>query len=217
MSNKITLLDYGMCNLLNVARAFEHIGAEVKIATKPQEAINADRLVVPGVGAFKDSVAEVRRLGFDDTICQFVTTGRPFLGICVGMQMLFDASEEFGEHQGLGILSGKVTKISNTTTANEPQRVPHIGWNHLVKPESGRAWNNSLLKQFENKSPAMYFVHSFAANPAEDADRLADCIYGGYRICAAVQRNNVVATQFHPERSGKLGLNLLEAFMANKN
>ena len=90
----------------------------------------------------------------------------------------------------------------SSTTNNEPQRVPHIGWNHLVHPESSREWSNTLLQQFENKNPAMYFVHSFAAIPMQDTDRLADCIYGGHRICAAVQRDNVIAMQFHPERSG---------------
>lgn len=213
MVKKITLLDYGMCNLLNVARAFEHIGAEVKVAETPKEAAHADRLVVPGVGAFKDSVAEVRRRGFDDVICQFINTERPFLGICVGMQMLFDTSEEFGEHQGLGILPGRVVKIPNITTNNELQRVPHIGWNHLVQPEFSRGWNSSLLSQFENKNPAMYFVHSFAASPSQNSDRLADCIYGGHRICAAVQRDNIMATQFHPERSGNLGLEIIKNFI----
>jgi len=213
MSKKITLLDYGMCNLLNVARAFEHIGAEVKIAETPEEAAYADRLVVPGVGAFKDSIAEVRHRGFDDVIRKFISTERPFLGVCVGMQMLFDASEEFGEHQGLAILPGRVAKIPNITTNGELQRVPHIGWNHLIQPEFSRSWNNSLLRQYEGINPAMYFVHSFAANPDKDSDRLADCYYGGHRLSAAVQRNNIMATQFHPERSGKLGLNLLATFI----
>jgi glutamine amidotransferase len=213
MSEKITLLDYGMGNLLNVARAFEHVGAEVKIAETPQDAVNADRLVVPGVGAFKDSIAEIKRRGFDDVIRQFIQTERPFLGICVGMQMLFDASEEFGEYQGLGILQGRVIKIPNVTTDNELQRVPHIGWNHLVQPEFSRNWGNTILRQFENRNPAMYFVHSFAAIPSQNSDRLAGCIYGGHHVCAAVQRENIIATQFHPERSGELGLRILTTFI----
>jgi glutamine amidotransferase len=212
MSKKITILDYGMCNLLNVARAFEHVGAEVKITESPAEAVDADRLVVPGVGAFKDSLVEVQRRGFDDLIRNFVQTERPFLGICVGMQMLFDGSEEFGDHSGLGIFPGKVRGIPNVTTDGQSQRVPHIGWNHLVHPESGRAWESTLLQNFVNQSPAVYFVHSFAAHPAEPSDRLADCMYGGHRVCAAVQRGNVMATQFHPERSGNLGLGILKKF-----
>lgn len=213
MSVKITILDYGMCNLLNVARAFEHVGVEVSITESPEKAAHADRLVVPGVGAFEDSLAEVQRRGFDDLIRNFVQTERPFLGICVGMQMLFDASEEFGEHKGLGIFPGKVQSIPNVTKDGLSQRVPHIGWNHLVQPESGRVWGRTLLRDFVNQNPAMYFVHSFAAHPERPSDRLADCIYGGHRVCAAVQRGNVVATQFHPERSAELGLNVLRRFM----
>ncbi|HOY69308.1 MAG TPA: imidazole glycerol phosphate synthase subunit HisH [Methylotenera sp.] len=212
MSKKITLLDYGMGNLLNVARAFEHVGAEVKIAETPQDAVNADRLVVPGVGAFKDSIAEVRRRGFDDVIRQFISTERPFFGICVGMQMLFDVSEEFGTHKGLGILPGKVEKIPEKTTDGYSQKIPHIGWNSLIKPDLIPSWRGTLLDRYEVEHPSVYFVHSFSAVPTIPSDRLADCVYGGHRICAAVQRNNIVAVQFHPERSGNLGLELIDSF-----
>ena len=209
----VTILDYGMCNLLNVARAFEHIGAELTVTEDAAVAAGAERLVVPGVGAFEDSVREVRSRGFDETIRRFVATGRPFLGICVGMQMLFDASEEFGRHDGLGLLPGVVDAVPNRTVDGEPQRVPHIGWNALVRPETGRTWESTLLAPVAGSEPAAYFVHSFAAVPAHVADRLADCLYGGHRICAAVQRDNIMATQFHPERSGEMGLNLLRHFM----
>lgn len=214
MTQTITILDYGMCNLLNVARAFEHQGATVHITESPQEAATAARLVVPGVGAFKDSVAEVRRRGFDDVIARYVSTGRPFLGICVGMQMLFDGSEEFGDHAGLGILGGQVRAIPKLSVDGQPQRVPHIGWNALVPGAPGRSWQGTLLDPLDpGLAPAMYFVHSFAAQPALDSDRLADCLYGGHRICAAVQRDNVMATQFHPERSASLGLDVVRRFL----
>lgn len=202
-----------MCNLLNVARAFEHVGAEVTITESPQEAAQADRLVVPGVGAFRDSLLEIRKRGCDDLIRDFVRSERPFLGICVGMQMLFDGSEEFGEHEGLGIISGMIRAIPNTTVEGKRQRVPHIGWNHLVPADRGRSWEGTLLDGFAKRNPALYFVHSFAAQPEQAADRLADCLYGGHRICAAVQRGNVMATQFHPERSAAAGLNLLQRFL----
>ncbi len=213
MTNKITLLDYGMCNLLNVARAFERCGAEVVITEDPVVAKAASKLVVPGVGAFRDSILEVESRGFDDAIKHFVETGRPFLGICVGMQMLFEGSEEFGDHAGLGILGGRVVAIPNSTTDGQPQRIPHIGWNHLVQPVSGQGWRGGLLDNFEGEQPAVYFVHSFAAVPSDITVRLADTTYGGHRICAAVQRHNVMATQFHPERSGEIGLNIIRRFM----
>lgn len=208
----VTLLDYGVANLLNVARAFEQCDAEVTITESAKVASEANRLVVPGVGAFQHAMEEVRRRGHDEAILEFVQTGKPFMGICVGMQMLFDASEEFGQTAGLGILPGLVIPVPRLTTSGDNQRIPHIGWNHLVPPVD-RNWENTLLRQFSNAKPAVYFVHSFVASPADPKHRLADCEYGGHRICAAVQRDNLVATQFHPERSGELGLTLLREFL----
>jgi len=203
-AQKITLLDYGMCNMLNVARALEHAG----------DAIAAERLVVPGVGAFSECMRAVNDLGHGDAIREFVRSGRPMLGICVGMQILFEASEEFGETPGLGILPGRVRAVPNTTTAGAAQRVPHIGWNHLIEPQAGRSWQGTVLESFGKAGPAVYFVHSFAAQPLNDDDRLADCDYGGHRISAMVKRDNITATQFHPERSGTVGLRMLKEFLS---
>lgn len=214
MSSRITLLDYGMCNLLNVARAFEHCGADVTITEDPNVALAAEILVVPGVGAFRDSIREIEARDLGDAIKRFVDTGRPFLGICVGMQMLFETGEEFGDHAGLGLLGGRVVAIPHSTTDKVSLRIPHIGWNHLVAPETGRSWHGTLLDAFEGKQPAFYFVHSFAVMPDDPAIRLADTIYGGHRICAAIQHENIMATQFHPERSGEMGLDLIRHFMA---
>jgi len=215
MSDKVTILDYGMCNLLNVVRAFEHCGAVVVVTDDASVALRAEKLVVPGVGAFRDSINEIEAKGMGDAIKRYIETGRPFLGICVGMQMLLDGSEEFGDHPGLGVLRGRVVAIPKLTTEGIVQRIPHIGWNHLVQPETIRSWRGSQLEGFEGKEPAVYFVHSFAAIPADPSVRLADTIYGGHRICAAVQRDNVMATQFHPERSGEVGLNIIRGFMRN--
>jgi imidazole glycerol-phosphate synthase subunit HisH len=214
MSTKITLLDYGMCNMLNVARALEHAGADVHVTEAPKDAVAAERLVVPGVGAFSECMRAVNDLGHGDAIREFVKSGRPMLGICVGMQILFEASEEFGETPGLGILPGRVRMVPNTTTTGARQRVPHIGWNHLIEPQAGRIWGKTLLEPFGTVGPAVYFVHSFAAQPSNDDDRLADCDYGGHRISAMVKRDNVTATQFHPERSGTVGLRMLKEFLS---
>jgi glutamine amidotransferase len=214
MSTKITLLDYGMCNMLNVARALEHAGADVHVTEAPKDAVAAERLVVPGVGAFSECMRAVNDLGHGDAIREFVKSGRPMLGICVGMQILFEASEEFGETPGLGILPGRVRMVPNTTTSGARQRVPHIGWNHLIEPQAGRIWGKTLLEPFGTVGPAVYFVHSFAAQPSNDDDRLADCDYGGHRISAMVKRDNVTATQFHPERSGLVGLSMLKEFLS---
>jgi imidazole glycerol-phosphate synthase subunit HisH len=173
----VTIIDYGMCNMLNVARAFEHCGAHVIVTEDPKECKEARRLVVPGVGAFSDSVKEVSARGFGDAIREFAQTRRPILGICVGMQMLFDTSEEFGEHSGLGILPGRVMAIPSLDIEKNPQRIPHIGWNHLLVPEDGRDWRGTLLDPMTGGHPAFYFLHSFAVVPKQSSDRLADCLY----------------------------------------
>lgn len=209
---QVDILDYGMCNLLNVARAFEAIGGDVRLIDDAGDVALAERLVVPGVGAFKDSMKEVQARGFDDAIRAFIATGRPFLGVCVGMQMLFDASDEFGDHRGLGIMPGRVQAVPKHTVDGAEQRVPHIGWNALVPSEHGE-WGGTMLEPFLGQAPEVYFVHSFVAHPAEPSDRVADCEYGGHRLCAAVARDNIFATQFHPERSADVGLAMLRAFV----
>lgn len=211
--SSVTIVDYGMCNLLNVARAFEYCGAHVTVTEDPKAIAAANRLVVPGVGAFSDSMKEIDARGFGDALRAFSLSEKPMFGICVGMQILFDASEEFGYHAGLGILPGRVQAVPSITKDGKSQRVPHIGWNHLIEPKGGREWGDTLLEPMVGIDPAVYFVHSFFAAPDASSDRLADCLYGGHRICAAVQRDNLMASQFHPERSGEVGLKILSRFL----
>ncbi len=142
---------------------------------------------------------------------RFAQTGRPFLGICVGLQMLFDGSEEMGEHEGLGLIAGKVVAVPPATTEGEPQRIPHIGWRPLLPAAD---WVGTI---FEQVAPAerAYFVHSFSAQPSDPTVRLADVDYGGHRLCAAVHRDNIYGCQFHPERSAHAGLAMLERFLSS--
>lgn len=214
-ARSVTLLDYGMCNMLNVARAFERAGADLKVTEDAKDVAQAERLVVPGVGAFADSMVEVMRRGHGDAIRAFAASGRPLMGICVGMQILFEGSEEFGDSPGLGIIAGRVSAVPANTTTGAKQRVPHIGWNELLVPETGRSWQDTIMQPFTGRAPAVYFVHSFAPKPADPNDRLADCDYGGHRLCAAIKRDNITAMQFHPERSGDIGLALLGSFIGS--
>ena len=215
-SSKVTLLDYGMCNMLNVARAFQHAGADLTVTEDPKVALAAERLVVPGVGAFSDSMTEVRARGHDDAIRSFVEGGRPMLGICVGMQILFEGSDEFGQAEGLGIIGGWIRSVPMKSVDDVAQRVPHIGWNNLVLPrETNRSWDATILEGVPTDRAAVYFVHSFAAVPTDPADRLADFDYGGHRLSAAIKRDNLTATQFHPERSGTVGIEMLRQFIRN--
>lgn len=213
MACKVTVIDYGIGNLLNVVRALEFCGASVNVVSQASGIASLpDRLVLPGVGAFADGMAELQVRGFDDLARRYADTGRPFLGICVGAQMLFDVGEEFGEHAGLGLIPGRVQAVSHLDSAGRPHRIPHIGWSELHPPAEGQAWQGSILGGFENR-PTVYFVHSFAPVPTFEAHRLADTYYDGIRICAAVAKGAVYGCQFHPEKSAGQGLTVLSAFL----
>ena len=209
----VTVLDYGIGNLLNVVRALEHHGVRVTVATTATEVQTLpDRLVLPGVGAFGDAAAELRQRGFGDLIHRFVATQRPFLGICVGAQLLFDTGEEHGEHAGLGLIPGRVQAVPATAPDGRRLRIPHIGWSALSLPEGRTGWQGTQLAGVE-PGASVYFVHSYMPVPADPAHRLADTDYHGVRICAAVARDNVVGCQFHPERSAAAGLSMLQTFL----
>ncbi|MGI9211873.1 MAG: imidazole glycerol phosphate synthase subunit HisH [Methylococcaceae bacterium] len=213
MKSKISILDYGLCNIYNVIRAFEYCGAEVEVIHDSTKICKASKLVIPGVGSFKGCITEIRSQGMDYEIIRYVNMNRPFLGICVGMQMLFDYSQEFGTNSGLGIINGCVIEIPRLTIDGKVQRIPHIGWNELIQTETKSNWNNTVFSGLENSQPSVYFVHSFVCHPSNHSVRLADFLYGGIRMCAAIQHNNIIATQFHPERSGHIGLDILNRFI----
>ncbi|HWI81354.1 imidazole glycerol phosphate synthase subunit HisH [Ramlibacter sp.] len=211
MSVPVTVIDYGIGNQLNVLRALEHCGAAVRVVQRASAAdLDAPRLVLPGVGAFGDAMAELRARGFDDLVRRFVQTGRPFLGICVGLQVLFERSEEMGRHEGLGLLRGEVRAVPATGVDGRPHRIPHIGWRPLVP---AAPWDGTMLAD-AHAGDRVYFVHSFSAQPADPGVRLADVDYDGHAICAAVHRDNLHGCQFHPERSAGTGLAVLRRFLA---
>lgn len=211
MSTPVTLIDYGIGNLLNMVRALEHCGAQVNVVQQASEApASIDRLILPGVGAFGDGMRELRARGFDDLVKNFAQTQRPFLGICVGMQMMFEGSEEMGRHEGLGLVAGQVLAVPPTGADGQPHRVPHIGWRSL---QPAGEWRGSILSDLP-PGERMYFVHSFSGHPVDDAVRLADVDYDGRRICAAIRREHLFGCQFHPERSADAGLSILRRFLA---
>lgn len=211
MTTPVTVLDYGIGNLLNVVRALEHCGASVTVRERGgADVATIERLVLPGVGAFGDGMAELRARGLDELVKTFALTGRPFLGICVGLQMMFEASEEMGEHAGLGLLPGRVKAVPVQGTDGRRHRIPHIGWRSL---EPATPWQGTILADVP-RGERVYFVHSFAAEPTQASDRLADVFYDGVRICAAVHRDNLHGCQFHPERSASAGLSVLQRFLA---
>lgn len=212
MMPRVTVIDYGASNLLNVVRALEHCGAEVVLADQPEAVIEAGRIILPGVGAFANGIAGLQHKQLVEPLRFFCQKGNPFLGICLGMQMMLDASDEFGHHAGLGLIAGNVVPVPPRGAGGEAHKIPHIGWNELQHPRSRENWDGTLFAGLSPGEP-MYFVHSFMAVPEDDNHRLADCDYNGQTICAAVRSGNMTGCQFHPEKSGEAGLKILKKFL----
>lgn len=213
MARDVTVVDYGIGNLFSVCRALEHCGGKVTLTADPDIIQNSGRVLLPGVGAFAHGMEELARQGLVEAVQGAARRGNALLGICLGMQLLLDESEEFGLTAGLGLIPGRVVPIPATTVAGQPQKVPHVGWNELLPSNKGMSWQETVLADTPVGS-AFYFVHSFMAMPTDPAHRLADCVYGGARVAAVIARGNVVGCQFHPEKSGEFGLTLLRTFLA---
>ncbi len=203
----INIIDYEMGNLRSVEKAFESLGFDVRISADPNDITTADKVVLPGVGAFRDCIHHLRDGGFVEPLLDHVNAGKPMLGICVGMQMLFDESEEFGRHQGLGLIPGKVVRFPSGMVENgERLKVPHMGWNNINIQQPSPIFSSIEDECF------VYFVHSYYCEATENHDIAATCRYGEVEFCASVWRDNIMATQFHPEKSQAVGLNIFKNF-----
>ena len=207
---EITVIDYGVGNLLSVSRGLEHCGAKVNMSSDPDFILKSKKVILPGVGAFPNGMRALIELGLDIVIKEVVKNEVPLLGICLGMQLLLDESEEFGITKGLGVIPGKVVPIPNKSVDGEIQKIPHIGWNSLVN--LGADWQNTILQEVR-EGDAAYFVHSFTASPEKSEDRLADALYGDHKISAVIAKGNTTGCQFHPEKSGEIGLKILRNFV----
>lgn len=197
----IIIVDYQMGNLRSVQKGIERVGGSARISSDPREIAEAEKLILPGVGAFGDAMTEIRRRDLAGPIRDFIDSGKPFLGICLGLQLLFERGFEHGEHDGLGVLKGDVVRFELPSS----YKVPHMGWNtvtHQTEPP--------LLKDISPEAH-FYFVHSYYVRPADPSVVALTCDYGG-PFCAMVWRDNLFATQFHPEKSQADGLKLLSAF-----
>jgi imidazole glycerol-phosphate synthase subunit HisH len=203
----VTIVDYGRGNLFSVGRAFEQAGADVVMTNDARVIADAARVVVPGVGAFGDAMNELSDRDLIEPLKSYAGTGLPMLGVCVGMQILFDSGEEFGENAGLGLLPGSVTPIAGRSGVR--LKIPHIGWNRLIPATS---WDGTILSGLGD-DPYCYFVHSFAAVPENPSDLLSQSVYGDVTLTAAVRRGNVWGCQFHPEKSGPTGLKIISNFL----
>ncbi len=198
----IAIIDYGVGNLFSLQSSFAYIGQEVTVTGDKNVIASADKLILPGVGAFSDAAQKLRQSGLADVICSEAQKGKPIMGICLGMQLLFEKSYEYGVHDGLGLIKGSVRPIADVIPSN--LKIPHIGWNPLIFKKA------SPLFKYINDGDAVYFVHSFYAADCEPSV-IATAEYGA-PLTAAVNDKNVYGCQFHPEKSGSKGLDILRAF-----
>ena len=200
----IAVIDYGVGNLFSLTASLKYLGAETIVTNKKEDIIAADRIILPGVGAFEDAIAKLRATGLVDTIIEETQKGKPLLGICLGMQLLFEKSYEYGEHEGLGLIKGEIASIAEDLN-DKTLKVPHIGWNSLTfKPEEP-------LFKYINEGDYVYYVHSFYGRNCLE-NTIATSNYD-ITVTGAVRSGSVYGTQFHPEKSGNVGLNILKAFI----
>ena len=199
----ITIVDYGVGNLFSLKSSFGFVGEEARVSGDPDVILHADKIILPGVGAFADAARKLRGPGLDEALRQAVRRGTPLLGICLGMQLLFDKSYEYGEHAGLSLIPGNVRPIADVIPSG--LKIPHIGWNALRFTE-----NRSPIFRDTREGECVYFVHSYYA--ADCAPAVTATAEYGAELTAAVQRDNVLGCQFHPEKSGRVGLGILKAF-----
>ena len=199
----ISIVDYGVGNLFSLKSSLSFIGADATVTSDEATLRSADKIILPGVGAFGDAAAKLRECGLDKVVKEEAAKGKPIMGICLGMQLLLDKGFEYGEHEGLGLIKGEIRPISDVIPAG--LKIPHIGWNALCFGE-----NKHPLFKYLNEGDCVYFVHSYYGAKCEESV-IATAEYGAF-LTAAVAKDNVMGCQFHPEKSGEVGLNILRAF-----
>lgn len=211
MTRTVTIVDYGIGNVRSVMNAFQFFGIGTLLSDNPDHIENADYLVLPGVGAFGNGMEELAKRNLVAPIVRYAEKERPFLGICLGMQMMFEDSEEFGQHDGLGLIKGHVKKIPTKMEDGTSAKIPHIGWAQINPGEQSPSWEHGLLKEIPTGS-YMYFVHSYQAHVDEPTEGLAYSHYHGHPILGTVSKGHLHGCQFHPEKSSEVGLKIIKQF-----
>lgn len=204
---KIAIIDYQLSNLFSVKHAFEHLKIDCEVTSDKAAILSSDAAILPGVGAFGDAMNNLKRLGLVEAINSFIKSDKPFMGVCLGMQLLFTESEEFGIHRGLDIVKGKVKRFAKE---DKQIKVPQIGWNQILKADM--EWKNSPLKNIEN-GEFMYFVHSYYVVPENNDVVLSETVYEDIKYCSSLLSGNIFATQFHPEKSGQEGIKIYQNWL----
>lgn len=219
MSPNVVIIDYGMGNLFSVKRVIKHLGGNPIVSDNPEEIVSAERLILPGVGAFGDGMENLKKRALIKPIKEFVKSGKGLLGICLGMQLFMSESEEFGVNEGLNLVEGKVKRLPSAIEDTASYKIPHVGWNSLHFPlvqseVHKQKWDETILGKVPVES-YVYFVHSYKVIPDSYQHVLAETKYGGNSFCSVLQKDNIFACQFHPEVSGKVGLDILKEFISN--
>lgn len=208
-SPRVAIIDYQMGNMFSVQQACQHAGLLPVLTSDKNEIERADAVILPGVGAFGEAMNNLKRLDLITPIIDFVDSGKPFIGICLGLQLLFTESEEFGKYKGLNIIEGNVVKFSANGTNKNKIAIPQMGWNQIYSPGKNKktVWESSILRSIPEGS-YMYFVHSYYAIPTSESVRLTVTYYEGIQYCSGIIKKNIVATQFHPEKSAHMGIRI---------
>lgn len=208
--SKVAIVDYALGNLFNVQRALKHFNIDAHITNKEEDLRKAERIVLPGVGAFEEGMKHLKKNKLDEILCELANEGRPILGICLGMQILMRESQEHGVWEGLDLIPGKVVYFSPPRD-KERFKIPQIGWNRIMSVPH-RKWQGTIMEGVPQES-FMYFVHSLYVVPDNSEDLLCQSEYGSNIFCSAIQHDNVMGCQFHPERSGEEGLRIIKNFL----
>ena len=218
----VVFVDYGRSNLFSVESAFNSIGSHVEITSDPKKIANADRLVLAGVGAFGDGMKSLQENGLVSAIKEYVSKGKPILGVCLGMQLFMTEGEEFGFSEGLDLIKGRVVRLKESAYNGQKYKIPHIGWNQIKTPKreegssvchSTRHWQNETILNGIPSGKSFYFVHSYVVVPDDAETVIVETDYGENRFCSIIKRGSVIGCQFHPEKSGTIGLQLLRNFL----
>lgn len=211
MKPTVAIIDYGMGNLFSVERACEEVGLVPQKTSDPYLIMKSDAMILPGVGAFGNAIENLKHLDLIKSLKIFIETGKPFMGICLGMQLLFSESQEFGNHKGLDVIPGVVRKFPNKNKKGEYIKIPHIGWNRIFSPHNHfhNNWKGTPLSEIKN-GEYMYFVHSYFPVPDNKTLNLSVTEYENMAYCSSILYKNIVAFQFHPEKSGKEGIKIYQ-------
>ncbi len=212
----VVIIDYGMGNLFSIERAIKHVGGVPVISAEPSVITSAERLILPGVGAFGKGIENLTERGLVGPIKEAVASGKTLLGICLGMQLLMTEGEEFGVHAGLDMVKGMVRRFTEPNSDGPYFKIPHVGWDKLNLPASskGNPWEGTIFNGLREEV-FVYFVHSYIVVPDSPSDILAETVYGNDRFCSALRQDNLYGCQFHPELSGEVGLQIIRDFLFN--